>query len=1020
MDISLTSSQDTFLYLLRGADAHGAAVTDNDDVETGNTNSRITETLAAGTYTIEATTYGEGVTGGFTLSVVPAGTTAPPPPATDSCFQDLGALTGAITRNASWTGDCASTHRTGRYARFYSFTLSQRTEVDISLTSSQDTFLYLLRGADAHGTVVTDNDDVESGNTNSRITETLAAGTYTIEATTYGEGVTGGFTLSVVPAGTTAPVAPPADACEYVLTAGAAAAPPGGSISGQWTGDCTSTHQAGSYARYYTFTLTAASEVTITLESSVDTFLYLLEGAGTVGTVVAENDDIESGNTNSQITEFLAAGTYTIEATTYKEAITGEFALTVTSITVTPVPGAGDREALVALYHATGGANWENNHNWLSNAPLDQWYGVTTDSGGRVTELILRDNELAGRIPSELGNLTNLTILRLSRNQLRGEIPAELGNLPNLTFLYLSINQLSGELPTALGNLYALERLSLRENEFTGPIPSWLSRMTNLQVLSLRYNRFSGPIPSWLGRLGNLERLYLSYNQLSGEIPSELTNLTNLTLLYLEGNRLTGCIPDGLQDIADNDFTTLGLLFCGAGSAAEEDRKLLGALYDATGGANWVNNHNWLSNSPLGQWYGVTTNISDRVTELELVENRLSGQIPAALSGLSNLRKLRLQQNQLRGRIPGELGSLTNLEELDFWSNQLDGQIPPELGNLSNLSYLFLGINQLSGEIPSALGRLANLKELHLAENQLGGEIPPHLGNLTNLRLLYLESNQLDGEIPAQLGNLSNLDHLHLHHNRLSGEIPAQLGNLSNLLSVRLSGNQLTGCIPEGLRNVVYSDFDALGLPFCGDGSPDLVAAVTSVGDAGILYVGESFTINAQVHNQGTGPSASTTLRYYRSANDTISSSDAEIGTDSVRSLEVSGSSPESISLTAPSSAGTYYYGACVDSVAGESNTQNNCSEGYSVAVLEPAFVSTIECRTTSFGTRYTIEGTVFAVTALSNVTVIGYGIDSFGQRTKVGEDDLGSMSARTSETFSISGFNRLYTSCDYSLEWQY
>ena len=114
-------------------------------LRSGNTDSRITRTLAAGTYTVEATTYGEGVTGDFTLSIVPAGATAPPP-ATDSCFQTLGALTAAITRDASWTGDCASTHRPGRHARFYSFTLSQQTEVEINLTSSQDTFLYLLRG----------------------------------------------------------------------------------------------------------------------------------------------------------------------------------------------------------------------------------------------------------------------------------------------------------------------------------------------------------------------------------------------------------------------------------------------------------------------------------------------------------------------------------------------------------------------------------------------------------------------------------------------------------------------------------------------------------------------------------------------------------------------------------------------------------------------------------------------------------------------------------------------------------
>ena len=82
-----------------------------------------------------------------------------------------------------------------------------------------------------------------------------------------------------------------------------------------------------------------------------------------------------------------------------------------------------DRDALVALYDATDGANWTNNTNWLSEAPLDEWHGVTTDSTGRVTELSLPENELHGAIPSELGALANLEAVDLSDNQLHGAIP---------------------------------------------------------------------------------------------------------------------------------------------------------------------------------------------------------------------------------------------------------------------------------------------------------------------------------------------------------------------------------------------------------------------------------------------------------------------------------------------------------------------------------------------------------------------------------------------------------------------
>ena len=116
--------------------------------------------------------------------------------------------------------------------------------------------------------------------------------------------------------------------------------------------------------------------------------------------------------------------------------------------------------------------------------------------------------------------------------------------------------------------------------------------------------------------------------------------------------------------------------------------------------------------------------------------------------------------------------------------------------------------------------------------------------------------------------------------------------------------------------------------------SPDLIVASASVSDS-TLTPGQSFTLNATVLNEGTGGSASTTLRYFRSTDATISTGDTEVGTDVVGAVDGSGSSAESISLTAPSSEGTYYYGACVISVAGESNTGNNCSSAATVTVTD-------------------------------------------------------------------------------------
>ncbi len=182
-----------------------------------------------------------------------------------------------------------------------------------------------------------------------------------------------------------------------------------------------------------------------------------------------------------------------------------------------------DRDALVALYNATDGDNWTNKRNWLSDKPIDRWYGVWTDADGKVFVLDLFNNQLTGQIPPELGSLTGLRTLSLSTNQLTGQIPPELGILSSLTRLYLGGNQLSGEIPPELGKL------------------------SNLTELNLSGNQLSGEIPAELGSLTNLTALNLSGNQLSGEIPPELVGLTNLTALYLGGNQSTLCLSEALN-----------------------------------------------------------------------------------------------------------------------------------------------------------------------------------------------------------------------------------------------------------------------------------------------------------------------------------------------------------------------------------------------------------------------------------------------------------------------------------------
>ena len=493
---------------------------------------------------------------------------------------------------------------------------------------------------------------------------------------------------------------------------------------------------------------------------------------------------------------------------------------------VQPTGPDSDRAALIALYDATDGPNWTNRTNWLSDEPLEHWYGVTTDDDGRVTQLLLRENNLNGPIPAAVGNLTGLVRLDFQGNQLSGSIPGSLGNLANLERLSLSRNSLSGPIPPGLLNLTELKELYLHTNQLSGTIPSSLSNLAGLEILLLYGNRFTGTIPSSLGNLSDLVELNLSSNDLTGVIPPELGRLTKLTYLSLRSNGLTGPIPSEL-----GDMSSLRSLY----------------LYD---------------NQLDGPIPPNLKNLSN-LEGLLLHDNQLSRPVPAWLGNLSRLRSLNLSINGFTGGIPPELGRLSNLIYLNLRSNDLTGPVPTELGNLSNLEQLYLYENQLSGEIPDSLGRLVNLTRLSLRDNQLTGEIPAELGNLTKLELIRLAGNQLTGCVPTGLRNVAINDfsslalsfcgetptaatdraalvalydttggtnwtdntnwrgnssigewygvttnddgrvtELRLHQNNLSGQIPAALGNLSNLEVLLLLDNGLTGPIPPALGSL--------------------------------------------------------------------------------------------------------------------------------------------------------------------------------------------------------------------------
>ncbi len=234
---------------------------------------------------------------------------------------------------------------------------------------------------------------------------------------------------------------------------------------------------------------------------------------------------------------------------------------------------------------------------------------------------------------------------------------------------------------------------------------------------------------------------------------------------------------------------------------ATTERGALIALYQATDGANWRVNDNWLSDEPLATWYGVSTDNSGRVTGLNLGENRLRGSLPN-LSALSNLITLSLYGNKLSGPIP-DLSALSKLDWLNLSYNKLSGLIP-DLGALPKLRLLKLSYNKLSGPIPD-LSALSKLESLILDSNELSGPVPD-LSAFPELKTLFLSKNELSGPIP-DLNALSKLVRLDLSENELSGPIPV-LSALSELRILYLQLNELSGPIPDlnALSELVWMD----------------------------------------------------------------------------------------------------------------------------------------------------------------------------------------------------------------------
>jgi len=506
--------------------------------------------------------------------------------------------------------------------------------------------------------------------------------------------------------------------------------------------------------------------------------------------------------------------------------------------------------------------------------------------------------ELVGTLPSQLGTMTGLTRLQISRTGVLGKIPTELASLSNkLKSLYLHRNQLNGKIPSQLAQLTHLKNLWLHKNALTGKIPGELlalkstkdqPQMQKLEELYLDWNKLTGTIPqpsdfkdgeeveqpsSGLGlltanaketitSLSNVKTLALDNNLLTGSIPSSFGYYYKMETLTLHNNSLTGSVPPEVcslfevgalkrltvdchkvecscrcecpteeiqvvderpfYDTSTPDATPSGPVF--ESFSPETQQMILNEPDSAQALAfNWL--YNQADAGSLSALESKTVNGTGRLrrqlahgVERQQDHHRMTLEALAreqqkfALVTLffatngegwqrnTNWLSYQVQECEWWSRFAKTCADEGAYESLNLRENGLQGSIPPEVGLLTNLGWLELEENVgLYSSIPSTLGELTHLYYLSLNKASLTGTIPTELGRLTNIKEMDLGNNQLVGNIPSELFVMAQGLRVSLANNTLAGSLPASIGQWGNVTELYLNGNQFTGDIPTTL-----------------------------------------------------------------------------------------------------------------------------------------------------------------------------------------------------------------------------
>ncbi|KAG8090682.1 hypothetical protein GUJ93_ZPchr0011g27854 [Zizania palustris] len=512
---------------------------------------------------------------------------------------------------------------------------------------------------------------------------------------------------------------------------------------------------------------------------------------------------------------------------------------------------------------------------------------------------------LAGEIGHSLASLQHLKHLDLSMNNLMGStghLPEFLGSLRSLRYLNLSGIRFSGMVPPQLGNLSNLQYLDLsitvtahihQEDQSMAPqLPllysmdlSWLSHLSSLQYLNLDGVNLSSVLdwPHELNMVPSLKILSLSSCSLQSanqhlpqlsltklemldlsnnhfNHPAEFSwiwSLTSLKYLNLSSTSLYGQIPNALGDM-------LSLQVLDFSYNDEEDsmgRSVSKRSNMCTMEVNLKNLCNLqvldldyrLSNGSITEIFERLPQCSpNKLKEIHLASNNLTGVLPNWIGKLTSLVTLDLFNNNITGQVPSEIGMLTNLTNLYLHFNHLDDVLTEKhFAHLTSLKSIYLCNNSLTivvdpewlppfrlekayfascllgPKFPAWLQSQVDIVAIAMNDagiydtfpnwfsttfskatvmeiscNQIGGELPTNMENMS-LERLFLDSNQISGQIPQMPRNLILLD---ISHNLITGHVPQSICGLQNLDGLDLSNNLLEGEFPlcSEMRNMSF------------------------------------------------------------------------------------------------------------------------------------------------------------------------------------------------------------------------